>query len=483
MLLLPSLPVACRQPTTTLSLLAGALVALSAFPATAQSTDDESTGETTDDDRGTGGETQDLPGGEAEEAPAPAATVEDEASSDSEPTPEPVPAETTVSAPDPLASVARLISGSRVGGGVLVAPDQVITLLNRVGLGYLVDVRLGDGHRSVGRISRVDRARGLALVRLEDPAPANTVATLDGPPPRLGEEVRIVGHGGSVGLSMEEAELRSLTSFSTVHARVAAEAQAPPDDFDEPWSTNFLVDRTAGSGDEGCPVFSAAGAVLGILRQAVPGSGGRGVVASADDLRALLGAPDPPRAYRRPHHMQSWGGLGVAFHNRPSHVAGLVTLGLRIAFLDAIRLEPWFEVDLGSRAATQTPVARPKDFWWSVETGLSFGYRLPLFSEGNRSYVVPTAGLRLGWNRFQHSEQSLAPSCEDGDCSWVVQKTTDQERSFRAGIDVGVDVRHGKVRFGYRYFLSPADLQGHSMHRVVVTIDGWPIPIGLGDTH
>ncbi|HCP46737.1 MAG TPA: hypothetical protein DIU15_11875 [Deltaproteobacteria bacterium] len=478
MLRLSSLRTRCRLSCTPISLLSVLLATLLATPAIADTDDavSDSEVEAVPADTAPPAQTSTEASG-TEKAPAAKAaeTPAGDEAQDDQPT--------KATPATAMAAVARLVSGSRVGGGVLVAPDLVMTLLDRVGLGYRVDVRLGNGHQATGRISKVDKARGLALVRLDEPAPASGVATLATRPAARGDAVTIIGHGGSVGLSADYAELRGLTSFSTVQAQVAADAYERPGDYDGDWATNFLVDRSAGSGDEGSPVFSASGELLGLLRGAVEGGGGRGLVAATADLRRLLDAPEPERAYRKPHHMQSWAGFGVAFHNRPSHIAGLVTLGLRIAFLDALRLEPWFEVDMGSRAAIQTPVERPRDLWWSVEGGLSFGYRLPLFSEGSRSYVVPTAGLRLGWNRFQHNQQSLVPSCQDGDCSWIVQKTTDQERSFRAGADLGVDVRHGKIRIGYRYFLSPADMKGHAMHRIVMTVDGWPIPLGLGDTH
>ena len=58
----------------------------------------------------------------------------------------------------------------------------------------------------------------------------------------------------------------------------------------------------------------------------------------------------------------------------------------------------------------------------------------------------------------------------------------DQLRSVRVGIDLGADVQHGPVRFGYRFFVDPAAPAAHSMHRLLITLDGLPLDIAIGDS-
>jgi hypothetical protein len=233
-------------------------------------------------------------------------------------------------------------------------------------------------------------------------------------------------------------------------------------------------------------VFDEQGRVLGLVRGSVDRNAQRTAVIPAAVLLRLLAAPRAEHPYRRPHHLQSWGGLGLALHNRPTHLGTFATWGLRVVLWDSLRLEPWIEGLVGTRAPFQCPEGdyRPHDLWWSLDLGFSAGWRVPVAVEGSRDYVVPNVGLRLGWNRFGHRRDELLAVCDEGaPCRWVLDRSLDEERDLRVGIDLGLDIRHGAVRLGYRFFLSPSDLGGESMHRLVLTFDGLGLPIHLGDSH
>lgn len=392
---------------------------------------------------------------------------------------------------DGMASLAaRVVCAGRVAAGLLVDDGRaVITMLRAVRLGYAAEVRLGGGHVTSGRIVAVDEDEGLALIGLEEPVPGAPGTPFRSGPPLLGDTVAFVGHGGATGLSDADQDLRELLTFSVVWARVAAAPASGAEIAPAGQPGSFLIDRSPGEGDEGSPLFDADGRVAGMLVEAVADSGGRAVVVSPAVLRDLAAERRMEKRWRRPHHLQSWAGFGIAAHNRPGHLAGTLLYGVRAVFLDSIRLETWLEADLGTRAARVGDpelADRPRDFWWSIETGLTAGYRIPMFVEGGRNYVVPVAGFRAGWNRFEHQVEQLATTCAEGeaaDCGFVVQRYVDQERSMRLGIDVGLDVRHGPVRFGYRFFIDPANVQRHAMHRLLVTFDGGLLPIRLGDSN
>ena len=395
-----------------------------------------------------------------------------------------------MSAADLPILTARVLCAGRVGAGLLVADGQaVITPLDMVQLGYPVEVRLGDGHLTRGHITAVDAIEGLARVELDEPAPDAPTTPLRRRAPELGEHVAIVGHGGATGMSDLYQVEREMLTFSVIHARVASAPVELDDLTPAEQPRRFLVDRSLGVGDAGSPIFDQEGQVLGLLLEEVKDGGGRSIAVGAATLDDLVAEPELEKPWRKRHHLQSWGGLGLVAHNRPSHLAGAILYGLRVVLLDSIRLEPWLEVDLGTRAARAAEgdlSARPRDFWWSVETGLTVGYRIPMFVEGGRNYIIPTAGFRIGWNRFQHKVDELVSSCDEGDaggCGFVLERSIDQERSLRPGIDVGIDVRHGKVRFGYRFFIDPMAVRTHSMHRLVVTFDGLLLPIKVGDSN
>ncbi len=398
-------------------------------------------------------------------------------------------AEEPAPAPSRAVESARVYSTGRVGAGVFVADDLVVTLHELVRIGGRVSVSNEGGVTADGEIVAFDQASGLALLRLDEPLPAGA-----GPRPRptmraavAGEAAEWTGHGGTTSLGAYDDALRDLAAFSPRPARVIAvpAADIEPDALDD-----FLIDRPPGQGDRGAPLVGADGALLGIVDQALDGGGGRTRVISSRRVAELLDGPRLERPYRKRSHLQFWSGVGVAAHNRPSHLAGTASLGLRIAILDHLRIEPWFEALLGFRAATaeedddgNTLDARPTDLWWSVEAGVSFGYRVPIANETSRDYIVPNVGVRLGWNRFQHREDALVSDCSGDACRYVVERSRDQIKEFRPGVDLGFDVRHGRVRVGYRFFLSPQAVQAHSMHRVFVTFDGFPLPIAIGDSH
>ncbi len=400
---------------------------------------------------------------------------------------------TLLAPPDPLASTARVVASGRVSGGVLVDEGRAVVVpLKTVQVGWPADVRLGDGHLTRGRIVAVDRYEGLALLELEDAAPAGNAAIVSGTGRTVGEELTMVGHGGSVGLGEGSLTLREMLTFSPLTVRVSAlESQLGEGDLapgERP--RRFLVDRGPGVGDEGAPLYDAEGLLAGLLLEAVDDAGGRALAVDATAIRDLVAEPRLEKPFVRAHHLQSWAGIGLAAHNRPSHLGATLSYGLRAVFVDQVRLEPWVEIVLGTRAGfpgSDEVAGRPRDFWWSIETGASFGWRVRMFGEGSRNYVVPALGFRAGWNRFQHRVDELVTVCADDEnadgCSLVIDRSLDQERSFRAGLDLGVDIRHGPVRVGYRFFIDPANVNAHAMHRIFVTFDGGGIPLRVGDSN
>ena len=385
--------------------------------------------------------------------------------------------------------IARVSASGRVGSGLIVnGGTHVITLLDTVRVGYPAAVQSGGGHSSLARIVTWDRLHEIALLALDEPV-KDLPATAFADHPRVGEELVSFGHGGSIGLSVYDEDLRALTTFTPLPLRVLSQRLPTEDEREARVFPDYLVDRSPGRGDEGAPVMNGAGEIVGLLREAIEDGGGRALIVPAAAMTDLLRAPQD-RKYKRPSHFQTWSGFGVAAHNKPSMVGGLVRLGFRVAILDALRLEPWVEGTLGTRAPFleqnddgETTGSRERDLWWSVEAGMDFGYRVPIPVEGSRDYIIPNAGFRLGWNRFQHGRESLEARCAGADCSWEMVQETDQLREFRAGIDLGVDVQHGKIRFGYRFFLDPSAVAAHSMHRLIVTIDGFPFDIAVGDSN
>ena len=429
---------------------------------------------------------------ETTEAPAPEAQSEATQQQDEAPAPPaaqseqaPVPETRNQLSPAPSiqGSVARVASAGRVGAGVLLpGGEEVLCLLSTVQVGDRVAVRLGNGHASKAAITATNRDLGLAILRLESKAPAEVARNLAETGPKRGDQVRLVGHGGSLSSDDQSLEASSLASFSEIWAHIAAVPAANPSGP----AASFLLDRSAGQQDLGAPVFNSEGEVLGLVVELLDDTAGRARALSSAVLREFIASSRSTRPYRRPHHLQSWGGTGFALHNRPSHIAALVTLGFRAVLFDRLRIEPWFEIDLGTRAtltdAETEEISRPRDFWWSLETGLHVGYRIPLHRDGSRNYFVPLAGFRLGWNRFQHRVEEISALCGKGgvNCEYSLEHSLDRESSFRAGIELGVDLRHNAMRIGYRIFLDPTNLQAHSMHRLVLTFDGVPLPIRIG---
>lgn len=431
----------------------------------------------------------DPPADEAPAEPVPDAKPVPDAAPPATASAKPAPARTP---PPPLRSTARIVASGRVSGAILVDEGRaVVAPLATVQIGWPAYVTLGEGHSTRARIVAVDHYEGLALLELDDAAPQGGAAVFRTSPPDVGEELVIVGHGGSVGLGEGSLQLRGMLTFSPITAKVSAlevgfgeETDLAPGERPR----RFLVDRAPGSGDEGAPMFDAEGRFAGLLLETVKDGGGRGVAVDAAAVADLVAEPRLQKPYVRAHHLQSWAGIGVAAHNRPSHLGATLSYGLRGVFLDQIRVEPWIEVVLGTRAPFIGDTAtRPRDFWWSLETGASFGWRIPMFGEGARNYIVPTLGFRAGWNRFEHKVEELVSDCTDADsasgCAFVIDRSIDQERSFRAGFDLGIDIRHGPVRVGYRFFLDPTAVNAHAMHRLLVTFDGAGIPLRAGDSN
>lgn len=381
----------------------------------------------------------------------------------------------------------RIVASGRVGSGLLVDGTWVITLLTTVRVGYPATVQTGGGFSSLARIRSWDRVHGLALLELDTPVPDPPTPGFGGPV-EIGDALVALGHGGSVGLSVYDDDLRGLAGFSPLPVQVIGHRVPTEEEQEAGIFPDFLVDRAPGDGDRGAPLLDEAGRVVGLLRSEVPDGGGRAVAIPAAALTDLLVAPRD-RKYLRPTHLQTWSGGGFAAHNRPSMIGGFARLGFRVAILDALRIEPWAELTLGTRAGfSETDddgdvvSPRPRDLWWSFEAGADFGYRVPIRVEGSRDYIVPNVGFRLGWNRFQHGEDVLLGECEDDGCRWTTTREIDQVREFRAGVEIGADVRHGRFRIGYRFFIDPTAPAAHSMHRLLFTVDGLPLDIAIGDS-
>jgi hypothetical protein len=383
--------------------------------------------------------------------------------------------------PDPDDSVVLLAVPGRTFAGLLVEDGEyAVTLLELVRVGFAVRVALADGSQTRARLVAREPEMGLALLRLDQPAVPEIARRPSLRTVVRGERVEIIGHGGTSQVPPWLTELGVMVSFSHLQATVAA---VGPELEDESTFPGFLVDRSPGEGDLGAPIFDDDGEVVGLLAQTVEDGGGRAFAVSGAAIEALLAQPRLDQPKPRQSHFQSWGGVGLAVHNTPLHFAGAALIGARIAIVDQVRLEPWFELDLGVRDAVATPEPAPRTFWWSLETGLNVGYRLNIFNPRSRDYVVPNVGVRVGWNRFDHQDEAIVADCAGGDCRWVTESRLDREESLRAGIDLGLDVQKGPIRIGYRFFLAPSAVDAWSMHRIFITFDGFPLPIRFGDSH
>lgn len=426
--------------------------------------------------------TQPAPEAPPSTDPAPAEAPADAppAPADAPPTPADTPAPAQ-DAPSPEDSAVLLAVPGRTFSGLLVENGEyVVTLLELARVGFPVRVGLADGSQTRARLVAKEPGMGLALLRLDAPARPEYARVPSTRAVERGERLRIVGHGGTSQVPPWLVELGAMVSFSTLTATVAA---AGPDVEGEGPFPGFLVDRTPGEGDLGAPIFDADDQVVGLLADAVDEGGGRAMAVSGDAILTMLAQERRDEPYPRQSHFQSWGGVGLVVHNQPLHFAGAVLLGARVSIIDQIRLEPWFELDLGTRVAVSEPEDSPQTFWWSLETGLNLGYRLNIFNPRSRDYLVPNVGFRIGWNRFDHNRESLVADCDGGDCRWTQTTELIRQESLRPGIDLGLDVRKGPIRIGYRFFIAPAEVEAWSMHRLFVTFDGFPLPIRFGDSH
>lgn len=382
---------------------------------------------------------------------------------------------------DPADSVVLLAVPGRTFAGLLVEDGEyIVTLLELVRVGFPVRVGLADGSQTRARLIAREPEMGLALLRMDNPAAPEYAIEPSTRRVEQGEPVAIIGHGGTSLVPPWLPELGAMVSFSRLAATVAAEG---PEVGEEGPFPGFLVDRNPGEGDLGAPIFDADGEVVGLLADVVEDGGGRAFAVSGAAILRLLAQPRLDKPKPRQTHFQSWGGFGLAVHNRPLHLAGSALVGARIAIIDQVRLEPWFELDLGVREAVGEPVSTPQTFWWSLETGLNLGYRLNIFNPRSRDYVVPNVGLRAGWNRFDHWDESLVADCDGAECRWTQDSRLAREEGVRAGIDLGLDVQKGPLRIGYRFFLAPSAVDAWSMHRIFITFDGFPLPIRFGDSH
>ena len=416
-------------------------------------------------------------------APAPASDAPVPSDDDVEPAalPEPDSMDVGGDAPDRADSVVLLAVPGRTFAGLLVEEGEyIVTLLELVRVGFPVRVGLADGSQTRARLIAREPEMGLALLRLDEPAAPKYARVPSLRAVERGEVVEIIGHGGASQVPPWLTELGAMVAFSRLTATVAATG---PEVEDEGFFPGFLIDRTPGEGDMGAPIFDADGEVVGLLAQPVDDGGGRAFAASGAAILALLSQPRLDAPKPRQSHFQSWGGFGIAVHNSPLRIGGTVLVGARIAIVDQLRVEPWFELDLGVREAVGEPLPLPEAFWWSLETGVNVGYRLNIFNPRSRDYVVPNAGFRIGWNRFDHYDESIVSDCDGQDCRWVTSSQLQRQESTRAGIDLGLDVQKGPVRVGYRFFLAPSAVDAWSMHRIFITFDGFPLPIRFGDSH
>jgi hypothetical protein len=94
-----------------------------------------------------------------------------------------------------VASVVRLETGGRWGGGFYVKPRLVVTTADLVGSASVIDIATGDGEEVLGLVVYTDPARNLAVVHV--PRTGRPAPLFDGPPLAPAEPVdvlELLGH-------------------------------------------------------------------------------------------------------------------------------------------------------------------------------------------------------------------------------------------------------------------------------------------------
>ena len=94
-----------------------------------------------------------------------------------------------------MASVVRLETGGRRGGGLYVRPRLVVTTAALVGTASVIDVTTSDGEEVLGLVVHADAARDLAVVHV--PRTGRPAPLFDGPaltPAAAGDVLELLGH-------------------------------------------------------------------------------------------------------------------------------------------------------------------------------------------------------------------------------------------------------------------------------------------------
>jgi hypothetical protein len=166
-----------------------------------------------------------------------------------------------------MASVVRLETGSRRGGGFYVEPRLVVTTADLVSAASVIDVTTSDGEQVLGLVVHTDVAHNLAVVHVPRSGPP--AAFFDGPgslPAERAQVLELLGHDRAR-LTLARLERAAATEVGT----------GSPDRFD--------LDLAGAPVVEGAPVFLDERAI-GLVASPDGGTGHRFV--QIDAVAALL---------------------------------------------------------------------------------------------------------------------------------------------------------------------------------------------------
>ena len=145
-----------------------------------------------------------------------------------------------------IASIVRIIAGTRDGSAVYVRPDLVLTTAALVAGSAVVEIATADGMRVLGLVARADQARNLALVQVAHPGPP--AALYDGPPAPGGGQVEGIALTEGAGVLVTPGRYRA-GSGSAAADVAKIEVRAPPAQLEGlPW---FLGDQVIAIGAGG----------------------------------------------------------------------------------------------------------------------------------------------------------------------------------------------------------------------------------------